>query len=190
VESPASDADEPPGEPESPPGEPETLPSAPAASPRGRSASVRRPSVRAARLWAVLVLLVAGAVAVSSLGPVRTVLRQSFTDETKPNVDFYFTGDPYVSGEWIQVPLGVLNAPQSGAYPVHLWTVDAAGKVESTATSTLRYTAGRGSVNVDVLQRGDGEIVVAQLVGTTLTVHFRYEGSPLGSAFPSASATK
>lgn len=182
MESRARDAGEPVGE--------SVSQAAPTQPVRDPSAPGRRSSKRAAALWTGLVLLVAGVFAVSTLGPVRTILRQSFTDETKPSVDFYFNGAPYVSGEWLQVPLGVLNAPSSGAYSVRLWTVDAAGKVESSATATLRYTGGRGSVNVNVLTHGDGQIVLAQLVGTSLTVHYRYEGSPLGSAFPSASATK
>lgn len=182
MESEAQDAEEAPAESADPP--------APAQPPRRRTVPTRQPGRRAAGVWAVLVLLVVGAFGLAHVGPVRTVLRQSFTDETKPSVDFYFNGAPYVSGEWLQVPLGVLNAPPSGAYSVRLWTVDAAGKVQSTASATLRYTGGRGSVNVNVLQHGAGQIVVAQLVGTSLTVHYRYEGSPLGSAFPSPSATK
>jgi hypothetical protein len=181
MESRARDADDPAGESADPPG--------PVSGPRRRGIAVLRPSRRVAKLYAVLAVLVVGGVAASSLGPVRTILKQSFTDQTKPSVDFYFTGAPYVSGEWIQVPLGVLNGSNSGVYDVSLWTVDAAGKVESTANAKLPYAHGRGEVNVNILQKGDGQIVMARIVGMSLTVHYRYEGSPLGSAFPSPSAT-
>ena len=143
----------------------------------------RRPRIAIA----LVLVLVAGGCGVTRLGPVRTILQQSYTDQTKPSVDFYFTGAPYVSGEWLQVPLGVLNAPQTGTYAVRLWTVDAAGKVQSTGTAKLGYTRGRGAVNVNLLLRGDGQVVWVQLVDTSLTVHYRYEGSPLGTASPSAS---
>jgi hypothetical protein len=137
-------------------------------------------------------LVIAGVVALAlfalcSLGPVRTILRQSFTNQTTPSVDFYFNGAPYISGEWLEVHLGVLNAPASGAYEVRLWTVDAKGKVQSTETAKLAYTGGRGAVNVNFLLRGDGEILWAQLEGTPLAVHYRFEGSPLGTLSPSPS---
>ena len=160
---------------------------------RRRTGPARReptPRPRRSRIVFALVLvliLAVGGYGVSTLGPVRTLLRQSFTDQTKPTVDFYFNGAPYVSGEWLQVPLGVLNAPRSGTYAVRLWIVDATGKVLSTGTAKLGYAQGHGAVNVNLLLHGSGQIVFARLVGTSLTVHYRYEGSPLGTASPSAS---
>jgi hypothetical protein len=149
---------------------------------------------RIATILALVLAALAGLYGVSTLGPVHTVLRQSFTDEAKPSVDFYFNGAPYVSGEWLEVPLGVLNGTQSGGYSVKLWIVDAAGKVQSTATAKLPAAAGRGAVNVNILLRGAGQIVWARLVGTSLTVHDRFEGSPLGTVSPattpSASASR
>jgi hypothetical protein len=167
----------------------------PAEEPRRRSRAARRSAAKRSRrprfaLALVLVLVVAaGLYGVSTIGPVRTVLGQSFTNETKPTVDFYFNGSPYVSGEWLEVPLGVLNAPQSGTYTVKLWIVDVNGKVLSTETAKLPYKQGHGAANLNLLLRGAGQLVYAQVVGTSLTVHFRFEGSPLGTVSPSASAT-
>jgi hypothetical protein len=149
----------------------------------------RRSRRRLAGVLALVLAALAGLYGVSTLGPVHTVLRQSFTDETKPSVDFYFNGTPYVSGEWLEVPLGVLNGTQSGGYSVQLWIVDATGRVQSTATAKLAAAGGRGAVNVNILLRGAGQIVWARLVGTSLTVHDRFEGSPLGTVSPTPSVS-
>lgn len=153
----------------------------------GRPSGPRRPKVP---LAIALVLAVAvGLYGLTTLGPVRTILRQSFTNQTAPSVDFYFNGAPYISGEWLEVHLGVLNAPASGVYSVRLWIVDAKDKVLTSQTTELSYTAGRGEANVNVLLNGNGEMIWAQLEGTALTLHYRFEGSPLGTLSPSASAT-
>lgn len=152
----------------------------------------RRPSRRGA-LRPILAVVAVGAVlaVVCSLGPVRTVLRQSFTDMSGPTAQFYLNGSPWVSGEYLEVPLGVIeqNGPSSGSLHVHLWTVDAQGKTVSSAVVPLGYRDGRGVQNVAVTVPVTAQIVWAQVQGTSLSVHYRFEGTALPSISPSPSAS-
>jgi hypothetical protein len=120
-------------------------------------------------------------VAVGSFGPVNTLLRQSFTRMDPPATQFYLNGSPWVSGEYLAVPLGLIeqNGASDGTVKVRLWTVDASGKTVSSGTVDFGYRNGRGTQNLSVLVPASAQIVWAQIVGTTLSVHYRFEGSGL-----------
>lgn len=141
------------------------------------------------RVRAVLGAVVLAAIVgtICSLGPVRAILRQSFTRTGSPTTEFYLNGSPWVSGEYLEVPLGVIeqNGPSAGTFKVRLWTVDGAGRTVSAVTVALPYRDGQGAQNLSVQVPATAQIVWAQIVGTTLSLHYRIEGS----ALPSSSAT-
>lgn len=140
-------------------------------------------------LAAAAVVLVAAAVyGVSTLGPVRTVLRQSFTPLSSPATQFYLNGDPWVSGEYLNVPLGAIlqNGPGSAKYQIQVWTVDASGKTDASTTVTLAVQGGKGAANFMLPIPQGAQLVWAQIEGTSLSVHYRFAGS----ALPSASSSR
>jgi hypothetical protein len=126
--------------------------------------------------------------AVCTLSPVRTVLRQSFTEMGKPTTQFYLDGSPWVSGEYLEVPLGVTeqDGPSAGGFKVRLWTVDGAGATVSSTTVTLAYRDGQGAENLRVTVPPSAQLVWAQIEGTSLSVHYRFEGTALITPTPSA----
>jgi len=144
--------------------------------------------------WAVaLVLLVVAAVyGVCNLAPVRTVLRQSFTQVSSPNPQFYLNGNPWVSGQYLNVPLGIIRQGGHSAmsYKVHVWTVDHAGKTDATTTVTLPTQDGKGAANFKLPIPTDAQLVWAQVEGTSLSVHYRFAGSALPSASATASGSR
>ena len=146
----------------------------------------------AARPILVAVAVCAVLAAVLSIAPARTVLRQSFTDVRSPTTQFYLNGSPWVSGEYLEVPLGVIeqNGPGEGSFHIHLWTVDARGATVSSAVVPLAYRDGRGVQNVAVTVPADAQIVWAQVQGTSLSVHYRFEGTALPSLSPSPSGSR
>jgi len=156
-----------------------------------RSAAPAAPSVpwvarsrgRAVFAAAIAALGVAAVYVLASAGPVRTVLRQSFSQMSSPSIQFYFNGDPWVSGELLNVPLGILlNASYAGSYTVRLWTVDGAGKSDFSSTVTVPVRNGAGTANVSLPVPVGGQVLWAQLEGTSLAVHFRFAGSALAPA--------
>jgi hypothetical protein len=134
------------------------------------------------------VCLVGVLAAVCTLSPVRTVLRQSFTEMGKPTTQFYLDGSPWVSGEYLEVPLGVTeqDGPSAGGFKVRLWTVDGAGATVSSTTVTLAYRDGQGAENLRVTVPPSAQLVWAQIEGTSLSVHYRFEGTALITPTPSA----
>ena len=127
--------------------------------------------------------------AVCTLSPVRTVLRQSFTKMGEPSTQFYLNGSPWVTGEYLEVPLGVTeqDGPSSGSFKVRVWTVDAGGGTVSSGTVALVYRDGQGARNFSVTVPLTAQVVWAQIEGTSLSVHYRFEGSALVTPTPSAS---
>lgn len=125
----------------------------------------------------------AGVYAATTVRSVHTVLRQSFTQVTSPSMQFYLNGDPYVSGEFLNVPLGILlNGSGAGGYTVHLWTVDGAGKSDSSTAVTVPVQSGAGAVNVSLPIPVDAQVLWAQVEGTSLSVHYRFAGSATATA--------
>lgn len=154
------------------------------AAPPGPSHRLRRGVIAAV----VVALVAAGIYGVCSLSPVRKVLRQSFTQINTPTLQFYFNGDPWVSGELLNLPLGLLwhNGSSSGDYHVRVWIVDGGGKTDFSSTVALPVRDGAGTQNFSLLIPAGGQVVWAQVEGTSLSVHYRFAGS----AFASPSGTR
>lgn len=167
-----------------PDSEPEPAPES--AEPPTRSASA--PRRRVGLVGYLAICLVGALAAVCTLTPVRTVLRQSFTEMGKPTTQFYLNGSPWVSGEYLEVPLGVTeqDGPSAGGFKVRLWTVDATGATVSSTTVTLAYRDGQGAENLSVTVPPSAQLVWAQIEGTSLSVHYRFEGTALITPTPSA----
>lgn len=138
-----------------------------------------RPRRRRGVIAAVVVALVAaGIYGLCTLGPVRTVLRQSFTQMSSPYLQFYFNGTPWVSGELLNVPLGIIpHGENASKYDVRLWVVDHAGKTDYSSTVALPVRGGMGTENYSLLVPPGGEVVWAQVSNTSLSLHFRFAGS-------------
>ena len=148
---------------------------------RGRSASA----------VALVLLVIAAIYGVSTLTSVRTVLRQSFTQISSPNSQFYLNGNPWVSGQFLNVPLGIIRqgGPRTASYQIHVWTVDHTGKTDASTTVTLPASDGKGTANFKLPIPTDAQLVWAQVEGTSLSVHYRFAGSALPSASASASGS-
>jgi hypothetical protein len=160
---------------------------APPDKPPAREAA-KRPDPSRRRRRGVIVagavtLVVAAVYGVCSLGPVRTVLRQSFTQISSPTLQFFFNGDPWVSGELLNVPLGVDWHSSSGpsTYNVRIWMVDGGGKTDFSSTVALPVRDGTGAENFSLLIPTGGQVVWAQVEGTSLSLHYRFAGSALAS---------
>ena len=149
---------------------------------RGRSASA----------VALVLLVIAAVYGVCTLSPARTVLRQSFTQISTPNMQFYLNGNPWISGQFLNVPIGMIlqGGRAAKSYPVHVWTVDRAGKVDASTTVTLPTADGKGTANFKLPIPTDAQLVWAQVEGTSLSVHYRFAGSALPSAGATASGTR
>ena len=167
-----------------PDSEPEPAPES--AEPPTRSASA--PRRRVGLVGYLAICLVGALAAVCTLTPVRTVLRQSFTEMGKPTTQFYLNGSPWVSGEYLEVPLGVTeqDGPSAGGFKVRLWTVNGTGATVSSTTVTLAYQDGQGAENLSVTVPPSAQLVWAQIEGTSLSVHYRFEGTALITPTPSA----
>lgn len=138
---------------------------------------------------ALVLLVIAAVYGVCAISPVRTVLRQSFTQISAPNPQFYLNGNPWVSGQFLNVPLGIIlqGGQNATSYKVHVWTVDHAGKTDASTTVTLPTRDGKGAVNFKLPIPTDAQLVWAQVEGTSLSVHYRFAGSALPSATASGS---
>lgn len=147
---------------------------------RLRLARPRRRGVIVAVAVAVLAAAIYG---VCSLAPVRTVLRQSFTQISSPALQFYFNGNPWVSGELLNIPLGIELHGSSGlkTYDVRVWMVDGGGKTDFSSTVALPVRNGTGAENFSLLIRAGGQVVWAQVAGTSLSLHYRFAGSAIAS---------
>jgi hypothetical protein len=139
----------------------------------------------------MVLVVVAAVCAVCTLSPVRTVLRQSFTRISSPSRQLYLNGNPWVSGQFLNVPLGIFtqDGPSTGSYRIHVWTVNRAGQTDASTTVTLPIRDGKGTGNFSLPIPTDAQLVWAQLVGTSLSVHYRFAGSALPSMSASASAS-
>lgn len=154
---------------------------------RESAAAVPRDRNRAVLLVLTVVLAAAALFGIGNLGPVHRVLLQSFTQVGSPSMQFYLNGDPWVVGEFLNVPLGMIVQDDPGAvsFQVHVWTVSAAGKTDASTAVTLPVQNGKGAVNFSLPIPTDAQLVWAQVEGTSLSVHYRFAGSALPT--PSAS---
>ncbi len=120
----------------------------------------------------------------------HTVLRQSFTEISSPGTQFYLNGNPWISGQFLNVPLGVIvqNDPGVTSYRIRLWTVDGSGRTDATTTVTLPIRDGRGTANYQLPIPVEAQLVWAALEGTSYSLHYRFAGSALPSA--NASSTR
>lgn len=137
---------------------------------------------------AVVVIAVAALYGVGRLAPVRNVLRQSFTEISSPSAQFYLNGNPWISGRFLNVPLGIIvqNDRDVTTYRIHVWTVDGSGKTDASTTVTLPIRNGRGAANFQLPIPVQAQLVWAAVEGTSYTLHYRFAGS----ALPSASSTR
>ena len=144
---------------------------------------VARSRRNAAIAMATVAAAAAGIYAATTVGTVHTVLRQSFTQISSPNIQFYLNGDPFLSGEFLNVPLGILlGGSGAGGYTVHLWTVDGAGKTDSSTAVTVPVQNGAGAVTASVPIPVGAQVLWAQVEGTSLSVHYRFAGSATATA--------
>jgi len=144
---------------------------------------VARSRRNAAIAMATVAAAAAGIYAATTVGTVHTVLRQSFTQMSSPNIQFYLNGDPFLSGEFLSVPLGILlGGSGQGGYTVHLWTVDGAGKTDSSTAVTVPVQNGAGAVTASVPIPVGAQVLWAQVEGTSLSVHYRFAGSATATA--------
>lgn len=113
-----------------------------------------------------------------SLPQVRTVLQQSFTHMPQPSTAIYFTSSPQINGTVLDVPVTVkgINTGVS-TYNLKVWTVNAAGKIDSTTNAKVG-TAGGVSASVVALPiAADASEVWVSLDGTAQTLHFQIANS-------------
>jgi hypothetical protein len=145
---------------------------------------------RSAAAAAVVLGIVAALFGLGRLTPVRTVLRQSFTEISTPSTQFYLNGNPWISGQFLNVPLGVIvhSDPNVTSYRIHVWTVDGSGKTDASATVTLPVEDGKGTANYQLPIPVEAQLVWAALEGTPYSLHYRFAGSALPTA--SASSTR
>ncbi len=136
--------------------------------------------------------MIAGVCGVCALSPVRILIRQSFTQISSPNTQFYLNGNPWISGQFLNVPIGMIlqGGRAAKSYPVHVWTVDRAGKIDASTTVTLPTQNGKGAANFKLPIPTDAQLVWAQVEGTSLSVHYRFAGSALPSASATASGSR
>jgi hypothetical protein len=148
--------------------EPEAAPdeaSAPAEESRPRSRRRRRgrrPSTPKRAASALLGGLVAVALAVGlwSVGPVRTVLLQSFTEQQSPYTELYFTAAPAFDGATVVVPITIdTHGTDVSSFTLKVQLETDSGAVVSTATVAL---VPRDGTPVSVVAR--------PVLPTTLTV--------------------
>ncbi|HZU55879.1 MAG TPA: hypothetical protein VFA06_08425 [Actinocrinis sp.] len=137
---------------------------------------------------AAVLAVVAALLGISRLAPVHTVLRQSFTEISSPNTQFYLNGNPWISGQFLNVPLGVIvqNDPSVTNYRIHVWTVDGSGKADASTTVTLPIRDGRGTANYQLPIPVEAQLVWAAVEGTPYSLHYRFAGSALPSAHASS----
>lgn len=137
---------------------------------------------------ALVLVAVAALYGVGRLAPVRTVLRQSFTEISSPSAQFYLNGNPWISGRFLNVPLGIIVQNDRGVtvYRIRVWTVDGSGKTDASTTVTLPIRDGRGTANYQLSIPVQAQLVWAAVEGTSYSLHYRFAGS----ALPSASSTR
>ncbi len=143
---------------------------------------------RSAVAVAAVLVVIAALFGLGRLAPVRTVLRQSFTEISSPSTQFYLNGNPWISGEFLNVPLGIIvqNGQNVTSYRIHLWTVDGSGKTDASTMVTLPIRDGRGTANYQLPIPVEAQLVWAAVEGTSYSLHYRFAGS----ALPSASNTR
>lgn len=126
----------------------------------------RRLTIVAAGVAAVGVLL--------ALPPVRTQLRDSFTQLPKPYTALYFTSPPQIDGTVLTVPVSV-HAVDTGAetFSVRVWTVDAQGRVDDSRTADLKWDGQALSAVISMPVNPQATFVWATLNGSTETLHYK-----------------
>ncbi|MEY9856029.1 hypothetical protein ABH935_001633 [Catenulispora sp. GAS73] len=126
----------------------------------------RRLTIVAAGVAAVGILL--------ALPPVRTQLRDSFTQLPKPYTALYFSSPPQIDGTVLTVPVSV-HAVDTGAetFSVRVWTVDAQGRVDDSRTAGLKWDGQALSAVISMPVNPQATFVWATLNGSTETLHYK-----------------
>ena len=126
----------------------------------------RRLTIGAAGVAAVGILL--------ALPPVRTQLRDSFTQLPKAYTALYFTSPPQIDGTVLTVPVSV-HAVDTGAktFSVRVWTVDAQGRVDDNRTADLKWDGQALSAVISMPVNPQATFVWAALNGSTETLHYK-----------------
>jgi hypothetical protein len=125
---------------------------------------------------------------VSSLSPVQTILRQSFSRLPTAYTEMYLSGTPTVSGITLSVPVTVVNhATTQDSFTLKVWTVNGAGKTDTTTSIKVTPKHGEATlvVRVAVQISSDAQVLWINLVGQPQTLHYRIAGE----AIPSPTAT-
>ena len=126
----------------------------------------RRFTIGAAGVAAIGLLL--------ALPPVRSQLRDSFTQLPKPYTALYFTSPPQVDGTVLTVPVSV-HAVNTGseAFSVRVWTVDAKGQADESRSADLRWDGQALSAVVAMPVNPAAVYVWVSLGGSTETLHYK-----------------
>lgn len=149
----------------------------------------RRRAVLVGAVAAVVVLALAWA---GSLSSVQTILRQSFTRQPTAYTEMYLSGTPAVSGITLSVPVTVVNhATTQDSFTLKVWTVNGAGKTETTTSIKVTPKHGEATVVVKVAVQisSDAQVLWINLVGEPQTLHYRIAGEAIPSPTATASAT-
>jgi hypothetical protein len=141
---------------------------------RGRSGRLTLPGNDRRRRFAYLALGLTALALLLALPPVQTLLKQSFTRLPQPYASVYFTSSPVIDGGQLQVPVTVKGVDTGqNTYGLHVWTVDAAGKIDRQATAKITTANGVSAKVISMHLAPDATVVWVSLDGTQQTIHYR-----------------